>query len=51
VIERQACQAASQPRATQRRLPRPVITPEELLRKRLREIPGSGRGGASGGLE
>lgn len=36
--ERQACRAARQPRATQRRPPRPVAAPEELLRQRLREI-------------
>jgi len=36
--ERQACRAVSQPRATQRRPPRPVAAPEEQLRQRLREI-------------
>lgn len=36
--ERMACRAVSQPRATQRRPPRPVGAPEELLRQRLREI-------------
>jgi len=36
--QRQACRALSQPRSTQRRSPRPVAAPEELLRLRLREI-------------
>ena len=36
--ERQACPAVDQPRATQRRPPKPVAAPEALLRQRLREI-------------
>jgi len=36
--QRQACRALRQPRSTQRRPPRPVAAPEELLRRRLREV-------------
>ncbi|MGH7876751.1 MAG: IS3 family transposase [Candidatus Dormibacteraceae bacterium] len=38
VSERRACRAVGQHRATQRRRPRPVLAPEEQLRRRLNEI-------------
>ncbi|MGD0834701.1 MAG: IS3 family transposase [Candidatus Dormibacteria bacterium] len=38
VSERRACRALGQHRATQRREPRPVVGPEEQLRRRMRQL-------------